>query len=101
MPLEKYEDSLELSTIKSNFPRSDNVGYVKSNFNVVKAAKLDKYFSYLSRFKSSLIQLHLKDNINSNQYPKELSKSFPVNYSKKFVQVKILSPRVYPFRKIA
>ena len=49
MPLEKYEDSLELSTIKSNFPRSDNVWYVKNNVNVVKVAKFDKYFSYLSR----------------------------------------------------
>ena len=35
MPLEKYEDSLELSTIESYFPRSDNVRLVKTNVNVV------------------------------------------------------------------
>ena len=49
MPLEKIEDSLELSTIKSYFPRSDNVWCVKTNVTVVRAAKLGEYFSYLAR----------------------------------------------------
>ena len=49
MSLEKYEDSLELSTIESHFPRSDNVWFMKTNVNVVRVAKLGKYSSYPAR----------------------------------------------------
>ena len=47
--LEKYEDSLEVSTIKSYFPRLDNKWCMKTNVNVFRVAKLGRYFSYPAR----------------------------------------------------
>lgn len=49
MLLQKYEDSLEVSTIKSYFPRLDNEWYMKTNVNVIRVAKLGRYFSYPAR----------------------------------------------------
>ena len=49
MLLQKYEDSLEASTNKFNFPRSDHVWCVKTNVNVIRVAKLGRYFSYPAR----------------------------------------------------
>ena len=55
MPLEKYEDFLELSvkqicnTIKSNFTWADNVWCVKNQTLMLLVAKLSRYFSYRTR----------------------------------------------------
>ena len=55
MPLEKYEDFLELSvkaiciTITSNFPWPDNVWCVKNQTLMLLVAKLARYFSYRTR----------------------------------------------------
>ena len=53
MSLEKYEDFLEL--LLRLLLRLDNESCVKTNVHVIRAVKLDRYFSYsarVSHFKS-------------------------------------------------
>ena len=72
MSLEKQKDSLELSTMKSYFPRLDNESCVKTNVNVIKVAKLGSYFSheqYKSQSGPNLFKFCLKGNNKSKSIP--------------------------------
>ena len=87
MPLDTYEDCLELSTVKSHCPRSDNMWRVKANVNVVRVAKLGRYFSYLGiviqvQVEFNSVQIVIK---NLNQFLKGFSNTVLAHYSKKIV----------------
>ena len=73
MVLEKYENLLELSVmqlvIQSSLAIAISIGQTT-----------------LGVWKNQMLMLFVaKLGINPNHYPKRISKSFPANYSKKFV----------------
>ena len=94
MLLEKSENLLELSVkqleIRSRLARWLSPGQDiclvcgKSNFNIF-CGKVWYFRIQQELFKSKSNLIPFKKILNPNHYPKVLFKSFPANYSKKFV----------------